>query len=126
MVNLKYNGDPQKYGAVVGTIINMPPAMLARALAMDCPPGFSRNAKGYCVADTSQGGKCPAGWAVDANGQCYDPAKGPPPAPPGPGQVTSDTDGLKTWQKWALGTTAVAAVAGIGFGAWRAFNGSSA
>lgn len=81
----KYSGDPAKYGKYAGTIINMPTAFRDRALAMDCPAGFSRDSRGYCVVDTTKGKMCPAGQAVNpADGLCYDPAKGGPPPPVDP------------------------------------------
>jgi len=108
-------GDPGKYGAYVGTEINMPKAFRDRALQMPCPSGFSRDQRGFCVPDVSKGGTCPAGWATDANGQCYDPAKGG-------GQTTDDNGPPAKWsttKKLVVGSTVAAAGVGILYTLWK-------
>jgi hypothetical protein len=108
-----YYGNPAIYGAVVGNVIQMPAAARTRALAMDCPAGFSRDARGYCVIDTTKGKLCPAGQSVDpSSGLCYDPAK--TSKPPGPAKPP-----MSTGKKVAIGLGITATALGIGYTIFR-------
>ncbi len=107
-----YFGNPAIYGATVGNEIWMPQAARDRALAMPCPPGFSRDSRGYCVVDTTKGKLCPAGQTADpATGLCYDPAKGAPPPGNAPPAKWS------TGKKVAVGAAVSVGIAAAGFAA---------